>query len=138
LRVFSTAELDGGRSISPGFEPTAATVVLGATPEVTVSYAINRPRLPGLKWSVTFRTEPQGAAIPPMVLVAHPRAVPTSCEDGEIVGHLPASKDGTRLPFRPKGKLSTQLLRVFPDPSVEPNAAVPIRLRHPENGASRV
>jgi hypothetical protein len=138
LRVYSTVELDGGRSISAGLEPTAATIVPGASGEVTVSYVVRRPPIPGFKWAVTFRTEPAGAAIPPMVVVAHPRAVPTSAEDGSVVSHLPASSDGSRLLFRSRVGLSQQLVRLFPDPGVEPDGAIPIRLRHPENGTSRV
>ena len=36
IRVYSTAALDGVRSISPGLDPTAATVLPGPNPEVTV------------------------------------------------------------------------------------------------------
>ena len=50
---------DGVRSISPGLEPTAATILPGPNPEVTVSYVLKRPWFPGLPWWVTFRTEPR-------------------------------------------------------------------------------
>ena len=89
IRVYSVIDLDGVRSISPGLEPTAAMVLPGPNPEVTVSYALKRPWLPGLPWSVAFRTEPPGAAVPPMVLVAHPRAVPLAVDDGQIVARFP-------------------------------------------------
>ena len=65
IRVYSIVDLDGVRSISPGLEPTAATVLPGPHPEVTVSYVLKRPWIPGLPWSVSFRTDPPGTAIPP-------------------------------------------------------------------------
>ena len=85
IRVYSVIDLDGSRSISPGLEPSAATILPGPNPEVTVSYVLKRPWLPGLPWSVAFRTEPPGSVVPPMVLVAHHRAVPLSVDDGQIV-----------------------------------------------------
>jgi len=138
IRVYSVIDLDGIRSFSPGLEPTAATVLAGPHPEVTVSYAIKRPWLPGLPWSVGFRTEPPGAAVPPMVLVAHPRAVPLSVDDGQIVARFPSGRDGAHFPIRTPLKLSQHGTRVFPDPNMEPDGLIPIRLRHPETGATRV
>src|SRR5262249_54536631 len=84
IRLFIVIALDGVRPISPGIEPSAATVLASSHPEVTVIYSLKRPWLPGFPWSVVFRTEPAGAAVPPMVLVAHPRAVPLSVDDGQI------------------------------------------------------
>jgi hypothetical protein len=138
IRVYSIIDLDGVRSISPGLEPTAATVLPGPHPEVTVSYVLKRPWIPGLPWSVGFRTEPAGKAVPAMVLVAHPRAVPLSVDDGQIIARFPDARDGARFPIRIPVSLSRHNTRVFPDPSVEPDALVPIRLRHPESGATRV
>jgi len=138
IRVYSVIDLDGVRSISPGLESTAATLLASPHPEVTVSYALKRPWLPGFPWSVGFRTEPPGAAVPPMVLVAHPRAVPLSVDDGQIVAHFPSGRDGAYFPIRTPFKLSQYGTRVFPDPNVEPDSLVPIRLRHPETGATRI
>jgi hypothetical protein len=138
IRVYSVIDLDGVRSISPGLEPTAAIVVPGPHPEVTVTYVVKRPWLPFLTWSVRFRTDPPGAAVPPMVLVAHPRAVPLSVDDGQIVAHFPAGRDGTHFPIRTSVDLAQHGTRVFPDPDTEPDALTPIRLRHPETGATRV
>ena len=138
IRVYSLIDLDGVRSISPGLEPTAATILPGPNPEVTVSYVLKRPWLPGLPWSVTFRTEPPGTAVPPMVLVAHPRAVPLSVDDGQIVAALPVRPRRAQFPIRIPLNLAQHDARVFPDPNVEPDALVPIRLRHPETGATRV
>jgi len=138
IRVYSVIDLDGVRSISPGLEPTAAMVVPAPHPEVTVSYALKRPWLPGLSWSVGFRTEPPGAAVPPMVLVVHPRAVPLSVDDGQIVAHFPSGRDGAHFPIRTSLNLAQHGARVFPDPNMEPDALIPIRLRHPETGATRV
>ncbi len=56
IRVYSVIDLDGSRSISAGLEPSAATILPGPNPEVTVSYVLKRPWFPGLPWSVAFRT----------------------------------------------------------------------------------
>ena len=98
-------DLDGSRSISPGLEPSAATILPGPNPEVTVSYVLKRPWLPGLPWSVAFRTEPASSVVPPMVLVAHERAVPLSVDDGQIVARFPAGRDGAQ--FRSQGHAAT-------------------------------
>jgi hypothetical protein len=138
IRAYSIAELDGITSVSPGLDPTASTTVPGPHPEVTVSYVLKRPWLPFVPWSVTFRTEPPGTAVPPMVLVAHPRTVPLSVEDGHIVARFPAGRDGACFPIRPSVKLSHHGARIFPDPSAPPDCVTPIRLRHPETGTTRV
>ena len=91
-------ELDGSTAISPGLEPSAATVLPGPNPEVTVSYLLKRPWLPGLPWSVTFQTEPPSSAVPAMVMVAHPRTIPLSVDDGQIVAHFPSSRDRVAVP----------------------------------------
>lgn len=138
IRVYSIAELDGITSISPGLEPTANTTLPGPHPEVTVSYVLRRPWLPFLPWSVAFRTEPPGTAVPPMVLVAHPRTVPLSVDDGQIVARFPAGRDGDLLPIRASVKLGQYGTRVFPDPNSPVDSVAPIRLRHPETGTTRV
>ena len=138
IRVFSMIDVDGKPAISPGMEPTAATILPGPNPEVTVSYVLKRPWLPGLPWSVAFRTEPPDSTVPPMVLVAHPRTVPLSVDDGQIVVHFPPGRDGAHFPIRTTLNLSQHGARVFPDPSVEPDGLIPIRLRHPETGTARV
>jgi len=138
IRVYSLAVLDGVRSISPGLEPTAATVLPGPNPEVTVSYVLKRPRFPGFPWSVTFQTDPPGTPVPAMVLVAHPRAVPLSVDDGQIVARFPAGPAATRYPVRTAVNLAKHGVRAFPDPQIEPALIVPVRLQHPENGATRV
>ena len=84
ISAFSLAEIDGATLISPGLEPGATTSVPGPHPQITVSYTLKRPWLPTRPWLLTLRTEPAGAAVPPMVLVANPRAVPLSADDGEI------------------------------------------------------
>jgi tetratricopeptide (TPR) repeat protein len=140
IRVYSVAEWDGVRSLSPGLEPSAATILPGPHPEVTVSYHLKRPLLPipGLSWSLTFRTEPASSVLPAMVVVAHPRTVPLSVDDGEIVARLPAVRNGARFSIRPPFNLTGHGVRVFPDPGVEPDAQIPIRFRHPETGSTRV
>ena len=138
IRVYSILDLDGMRSLSPGLDPTAATVLPGPHPEVTVSYVLKRPWIPGLPWSVSFRTDPPGTSVPPMVLVAHHRVVPLSVDDGQIVARFPSGRDGTQFPVRIPPNLPRHHARVFPDPNVEPDDLIPIRLRHPETGATRV
>ena len=138
IRVYSLADLDGVRSISPGLEPTAATVLPGPNLEVTVSYVLKRPRFPGFPWSVTFQTDPPGTPVPAMVLVAHPRAVPLSVDDGQIVARFPVGPAAICYPVRTPVKLAKCGVRAFPDPQVEPALIVPIRLQHPQNGITRV
>lgn len=138
VRLLSATERGGVRAYSPGLEKTAATTLNGPIPEVTVSYSLRRPWLPGAPWSLTFRTVPAGATTPPLVVVAHPRAVPLSVDDGEIVAHLPPARDGTSVPLIGRFKLGRHGVRVFPDPSVPPDQLTPIRFRHPEAGATRV
>ena len=103
-------------------------------------YHLKRPLLPipGLPWSLTFRTEPAGSVLPAMVVVAHPRTVPLSVDDGEIVARLPAVRNGARFSIRTPFNLAGHGVRVFPDPGVEPDAQIPIRFRHPETGSTRV
>jgi hypothetical protein len=136
--VYSVATVQGERVFSPGLDPTARTVVPGASPEVTVSYTFRRPRLPGRRWSVEFRTEPRGATIPPTALVAHRRTVPLSVDDGEIVERFPAGRDGASFPIPAAIDLARQRARIFADPHADPDGLPPIRLRHPESAGTRV
>ena len=138
LAVFSVATVQGERVVSPGLDPSARTVVPGPNPEVTVSYILRRPGFPGRAWSLTFRTDPVGSTIPPTALVAHPRTVPLSADDGEIVVRFPAATDGETFTIPPTVDLNRQRARVFADPHADPDGLPPIRLRHPEGGATRV
>jgi tetratricopeptide (TPR) repeat protein len=138
IRVYGVDERDGTRMFSPGLEPSAATILAGPHPEVTVSYVLKRPWLPGTPWSLTFRTEPAGATTPPLVVVAHPRAVPLSVDDGQIVARIPAVGDGARVPLPGSFRLDGHGVRVFLDPTASPDTLVPIRFRHPETGSTRV
>jgi hypothetical protein len=137
LAVFSVATVQGERVVSPGLEPSARTVVPGPNPEVTVSYVLRKPGFSGKNWSLTFQTDPAGASIPPTALVAHPRTVPLSADDGEIVRRFPASKDGETFTIQPTVDLSRHRARVFADPHANPDGLPPIRLRHPEGGTTR-
>ncbi|MDR3622275.1 MAG: fibronectin type III domain-containing protein [Paludisphaera borealis] len=138
VRVYSVADLDGATCLSPGLEPSAETVVPGPHPEITVAYQLKRPWLPGRPWSVSMRTDPPGASVPPMVVVANARAVPLSAEDGDVVARLPAGRDGASHPIPADPRLAFLGLRAFVDPGYDPDALFPIRLRHPEAGATRV
>ena len=113
-------------SFSPGLETTAATILPAPNPEVTVSYPLQRPWLPGTPWSLTFRTEPAGATTPPLVVVAHPRAVPLSVDDGEIVARTarpPATAPACRSPA---GSSSTAMASASsPTPASRPTRWCP-------------
>jgi hypothetical protein len=138
VAVFALSSVDGEMLTSPGLDPSARTVVLAPNQEVTFSYAFARKRLGGKRWSVTLRTEPAGSALPPMVLVTHPRTVPLSAEDGTIVAEFPAARDGASFPVAHELNLGRARARVFPDPRIDPGGLPPIRIRHPEAGAARV
>ena len=137
VRVFGLATVEGRRVASPGLEPTARTVVPGPHPEVTVSYRLRRPSFPGRAWSVSFRTEPPDAPIPPTALVVHPRTVPLSADDGEVVDRFPAARDGSTFRVRPGVPLAGLRARIFADPSAALDGLPPIRLRHPEADSAR-
>ncbi|WP_435005409.1 hypothetical protein P12x_003290 [Tundrisphaera lichenicola] len=138
LAVFSVARVQGEAVVSPGLDPSARTIVPGPNPEVTVSYVLRRPSFPGRSWSVSFRTEPAGSAIPPTALVAHPRTVPLSADDGQTLARFPATRDGETFPIPNVGDLVRQRARIFADPRADPDGLPPIRLRHPEGVATRV
>jgi hypothetical protein len=138
VRVYSVATVQGKEVVSPGLDPSATVVVPGPNPEVTVSYTFRRSSFPGRGWSLTFRTEPARAAIPATVLVAHPRTVPLSIDDGAIVAEFPAARDGGTFPIDSAIDLAKQRARVFADPRSDPEGLPPIRLRHPEAGITRV
>jgi hypothetical protein len=138
LAVFSVSRVQGEVVVSPGLDPSARTVVPGPNPEVTVSYTLRKPGFPGRAWSVSFRTEPVGAPIPPTALVTHPRTVPLSADDGEIIARFPAARDGASFAIAGTVDLSRQRARIFADPRSDPDGLPPIRLRHPEGVATRV
>ncbi len=138
VSAFSLAEIDGASLVSPGLEPSATTAVPGPHPQITVSYSLRRPWLPTRPWVLTLRTEPSGATVPRMVLVANERAIPFSAEDGQIVARLPAGQDGATHAIRTPLNLSRVRVRAFLDPTIDPGSLPPIRLRHPETGLARV
>ncbi len=138
IAVYALVTVDGQPVTSPGQEPSARTLVSGPIPEVTVSYTFRRGRLRSRTWSLTFRTEPPGSAIPPTVVVTHPRTVPLSADDGTVVAELPASADGASFPLPDSVNLKRTRARVFADPRTDPDGLSPIRLIHPEAGATRV
>lgn len=137
VAVYTVAEFDGRRLTSPGLEPTSKAIVPGSDPEPTLSYAL-RPPLLGRRWEITFRTDPPGSAVPPTALVAHPRTVPLSPDDGHLLAQFPAGRDGQRHRFRLPPGFDPSCLRLFPDPRAAPDGLLPIRLRHPEVGTTRV
>jgi len=138
LAVFGVATVQGEEVVSPGLDPSARTVVPGPNPEVTVSYTLRRPGFPGRPWSLTFRTDPAGAPIPPTALVVHPRTVPLSTDDGEIAARFPATRDGQTFPIPVTVDLTRNRARVFADPRSDPEGSPPIRIQHPEGNPTRV
>jgi hypothetical protein len=119
-------------------EPSAKTVVPGPDSEVSVSYRLRPPLFPGRRWTLTFRAEPAETAIPPTVLVAHPRTVPLTADDGQVVEHFPAARDGETFKISTELNLSDYHIRVFADPTIDPDTLSPIQFRHPEMGGTRV
>jgi hypothetical protein len=138
LSVRSVAQVEGEAVVSAGLEPSARTIVATSHPDVTVAYHLRAPRIPGRPWSITFRTEPEGAVIPPMAMVVHPRTVPLTVDDGEIIDQFPASRDGATFRIRPRLNRSPRRARVFLDPSAAPDGLSPVRLKHPETDETRV
>lgn len=138
LAVYAVGHVGDEQVVSRGQEPTARLVLPGPNPEVTVSYSLRPPRFPGRPWSLTFRTDPPSQEIPPMALVAHPRTVPLSVEDGEMIDRFPASRDGSTFRIRSDRNLGGHQVRIFPDPCSDPGAMPPVRLRHPERGRTRI
>jgi hypothetical protein len=137
LAVYGVMTVGREPVYSQGLDPTSRLVLPGPHPEVTVSYTVRPSRIPGRPWSLTFRTDPPGQTIPPTALIGHPRTIPLSVDDGEIVEQFPPSQDGATLPIRAKRNLGAYRLRVFLDPHVDPKTLQPIRLRHPEPGGAR-
>ncbi len=139
VRVYSVALVDGAGAsvVSAGLEPTATVAVPGPHPEVTITYLLKKPWLPGRRWSIELRTEPPGSGIPPMVLVANARAIPLSADDGEIIARFPAAKDGASHSIPNSAIGAPGGVRAFPDPAAEPGSSPPVRIRHPETGPTR-
>jgi hypothetical protein len=72
-----------------------------------------------------------------MALVAHPRTIPLSSDDGQIIERFPACRDGATFPVRHRLELTRHLARLFTDPAADPASLPPIRLRHPESAGTR-
>lgn len=138
ITVYSLAEVDGQLLHSPGVDPTARTVVPGPSPEISVSYAIRRPRIPGRAWTLAVQTDPPGSPIPPMVLVGHPRTVPLTADDGELIEAIPSGRGGDSFRIPPLPRVGEFRLRLFVDPTIPIDQIPPIRLRHPEAERTRV
>ena len=138
IRVFSVALVDGEQVVSSGLELSAATVLRGPDTEVTLSYRLKAPIFPGRRWTMTIRTDPVESTVPPTVLVAHPRTMPLSVDDGQIVQHFPSCQDGQSFRIESPLNLADYRLRLFADPSADPATLTPVRFRHPESGGTRV
>jgi tetratricopeptide (TPR) repeat protein len=138
IRIYGLTLIDGGLATSPGLDPTAHTQISGPLAEVTLSYSIRRPRLPGRPWTITYHTNPPDSPIPPTILVHNTRTVPLGVDDGEVIERFPASRDGVAFTVRPRKGLSSSNLRIFADPATPPDEQLPLRFRHPESERTRV
>ncbi len=131
--VYAATVIDGRPIASPGREPSARTIVAGGSDDVSLAYHFRRGRLTGRKPAIVFQTEPAGGSIPPTVLVAHPRMVPLTVEDGEVVASFPSTQDGALFPLPAAVDLKRSRVRLF-----VADGSSTIRIRHPEPDASRV
>ncbi len=138
VAVYTVVTVEGREIVSPGLDPSSRTIVPGPLSDVSVSYTLRPPSLFLRTWTVQFRTEPPGATIPPTVLVAHPRTVPLSADDGETVAVFPAASDGEQFSIRTNLDTGTHRMRIFTDPHATLENMPPIRLRHPEAEGTRV
>ena len=138
VRVYSVAFVDGVRVVSTGMEPTSRSVVPGPDPEVTIRYTLRPPIWPGRPWTFAVKTDPAGSAVPPIALVAHPRTVPLTADDGRVIARFPESADGASFRFRPAISPADSRVRAFVDPAADPSNQPPIRFRHPEADGTRV
>lgn len=129
---------EGRQMVSPGMEFGCRVQVSGQPSEVEVSYTLTPPSLLRRAWSIAFRTDPPGLPIPPLVVVAHPRTIPVSHDDGDVMARLPAGQDRDQHQFRARRSLAKGGIRVFADPRADSNSVCPIRLRHPDAEAPRV
>lgn len=143
VRAYAVLETPGAhpddppeRLLSPGVEPTARVEVPAAFREVEVSYTLNRGFL-SRAWTIAFRTEPRGEAIPPTVLVRNDRAVPIDPYDGEEIDRFPAARDGDVFPIRKAAGLQPAAVRAFPDPAAEPEGMAHVKFKHPFAGDER-
>ncbi|MDX2039389.1 MAG: hypothetical protein SFX72_22275 [Isosphaeraceae bacterium] len=137
VAVFTVAGSPDGPLYSAGTEASARTIVPGPNPEVTLSYSLKKQGFPSKSWKLGLRTDPPASPIPPMVLVANDRAVPLAADDGEVIGRFPASIDGTTFAVETRIDLGRQRVRLFADPSADPDSLVPIRICHPQSDPAR-
>ncbi len=135
--VYSVAHIDGERFVSSGLELTARTTLPGPNPQITLSYRWRRRAFPGRGWSVILKTDPPGASLPPTVLVVHPRTVPLTADDGELIAHFPACQDGASFPIQATSNWNKDRARIFIDPSTDPDDITPIRIKHPVSEDAR-
>ncbi len=124
LGVYTVVNVEGRRLISPGLDPSSRAVVPGPHPELSVSYVLKPPLL-GRRWEIIFHTDPPGSAIPPTALVAHPRTVPLSPDDGQLLAHFPAGHDGQRHRFRLPPGLDAARADSSPIPAPTPTISLP-------------
>ena len=136
--ALSSHTAEGRQIVSPGVEPGCRVQVTGQPTEVEVSYTLMPPGLIRRAWTVAFRTDPPGLPIPPLVVIAHARTIPISVDDGHEVARLAAGQDGDRRQFRARRSFAKNRIRVFADPTADPDGLSPIRLRHPDAEAPRV
>jgi hypothetical protein len=138
IQIYGEAMVEGHLYHSPGREPTSRLVISPNPAGLTVNYRLRRPRFLLRPWSIEFKTDPPNAKVPATVLVAHARTVPLSVDDGDVVASIPGAVDGASVPFRPYHKLNGERLRLFLDPSSDPESTPHVRFRHPGLEGTRV
>ena len=131
VRAFAVAEVGGRRQISPGLHPTSRVEIAPTYQEVELRYQLRRGWLSG-GWKVVFHTTPAGSKVPPTALVSHPRAVPMTVDDGDIVDRFPAAHDGDAFPIRACQTIQPDRVRLFLDPQADPDSLAHVKLIHPQ------
>jgi hypothetical protein len=123
---------------SQGKDPTSRAVLATHSGSVLVKYHIKRRRFPKFGWYLEVETEPAGAEIPPLVVVSHPRTVPLSADDGVVIARLPALRGNTSVRLETSHSPRGHRVRVFIDPSLDPESLPLLRFRHPTAESTRV
>ena len=132
VSVFSQCELGGETWTSAGRNPSAQCAVPQPGQEALVYYAV-KPGGVARPWTLTVRTEPAGATVGPLLLVAQPRILPLTPQDGLVIARFPQAHDGDTLKLDPATRLQGRKLRLFADPEARTAGAhARIRLIVPE------
>jgi len=132
VSVFSQCDLGGEPWTSAGRNPTAKRAVPQPGEEALVYYSV-KPGGVARPWTLTVRTEPPGATVGPLLLVAQPRILPLTPKDGLTIARFPLVHDGDTLRFEPSTRMDGRKLRLFVDPETKTSdASARVRVILPE------